>query len=896
MDPIDERHGAALTAAAQGAVVLTVNKRLSRYLRVLFDDRMRQEGRGAWKTPEILSLDIWLRRTLAHLGEDSRLLDEFSTLRLWEEVIETDSDSVGGGLLQIAATARRAMEAHQLLTEYDVDVAGRQLTEDHAAFLRWRQKYLDTCRAGDWLDPAALANRIDAALRRGEFPAPRRAFLVGFDEISPKVRRVAAALADAGCVVEEIPPSRDSFGELVRIACADVEDEVRRAARWSRHLLESGAERIGIVVPSLQSYRPYIERIFRAEIDPGALPGLDEEEARFSLSLGSKLIEQGLVTAAFEILGVGFSSSLDAISFLLRTPYLGGSQGESHRRARLDQKLRSLRQSQIRLLRLKDLVENRRGEGGKPELPEFLKICAALKDGLKNDRKRSCGEWVHLFADLLGEVGWPGERPLSSLEYQVFKAWREKLLPAMVSLEAVASPLDRSAALCLLRRLAAEIDFQPETPSGPLQVVGILEAAGLHFDHLWVMGLTDDALPAACRPNPFLPVSLQVAQGMPHASAERELDFARRIVRRLFCSAPGIVLSHPCRDGDALLRPSPLIAHVAPGEVTLAPLHSPVDRIRERSSSLEQFVDEQAPAVASGDAVSGGTGILRDQALCPFRAFAHHRLDARALDRPEIGLDAGTRGTLLHAVLELFWRKTESRDNLCALGEKALDSRIEDCVEKAMEEQCRGKGLEVPPVLLDLERTRLCALVGEWLREVDMNRTPFRVWQPEVERRETFGRLTIGTKVDRIDELGDGSRVILDYKTGRVDPADLFGERLLEPQLPVYGLGEEEGTLAGVAFAGVRRGDCSLKGVARSGELLAGIEAFAGSKMAEKLDIADWPGLLERWRLQLDGLGDEFMRGAAAVAPVDPAKACQYCDLFAFCRIDEIAPDGEETL
>ena len=62
-----------------------------------------------------------------------------------------------------------------------------------------------------------------------------------------------------------------------------------------------------------------------------------------------------------------------------------------------------------------------------------------------------------------------------------------------------------------LGRMAAETLFQPETPEVPVQVLGLIEAAGMTFDHLWVMGLSDEAWPTPVHLNPFIPVHLPVS-------------------------------------------------------------------------------------------------------------------------------------------------------------------------------------------------------------------------------------------------------------------------------------------------------------------------------------------------------------------------------------------------
>ncbi|MEJ2202225.1 MAG: PD-(D/E)XK nuclease family protein [Desulfuromonadaceae bacterium] len=653
-----------------------------------------------------------------------------------------------------------------------------------------------------------------------------------------------------------------------RVPCTDVEAEVRTAARWARGLLEKGAGNIGVVVVDLQQRRLLVERVFREELDPESLLQLEEQEGRFSLSLGASLEEQGLVTAALEILDVGQRLDLDRISFLLRTPYLAGSQSESQARARFDQRLRAKRQLSFSLSYLQTLLAEVRDEQQGPLLPEFIRVLQTLAERLQDNRKRTLGEWVGRFSELLLAVGWPGQRPLGSVEFQGLKAWKENLLAAVVALEAVSGPVDGAEAVALLRRMARETTFQPESASGPLQVVGLLEAGGLEFDHLWVLGMTDDRLPAPARPNPFIPLPLQQTLNLPHAGAARELAFARLLVERLSVAAPRVYFSHAHKEGEVELRPSSLIAQLPEETPALGSPSAPLSVFPHCSNALESLVDEQGPALEAAR-VTGGTALLRDQALCPFRAFAHHRLRARALDQAEPGLDAATRGSLLHAVLEGFWRQVGSQQALLALEEGALKAVIAQAADKALT-KFFGGAADQP--LLRLERDRLCLLVGEWIDTIEKMRTSFTVTDIEADKTLVCGGLSIDTQVDR-----------------------LLGERLLEPQLPVYGCEVAAAELAAVVIANVRRGECAAKGVAVEADLLPKLAAFAGSRAAESAGIADWPALLAHWRRQLDVLGNEFARGHAAVDPVDYQKACQYCDLAGLCRIDEMAFLAEET-
>ncbi len=879
-----------LCAMSEGALVLAATKRLARRFRQSYDQWMVETGRSAWASPAVRSADGWLRQAAETLGEGWRLLDPLASRRLWERIIEEDASASGSGLVQTVAAAREADEAHALISEYGCDPEDHPLTEDHAAFLRWRRLFVQACHKEGWFDRAALAQRIAAAIRMGELPAPKKIVFTGFDELPPRFQCIIKAFTEIGSKVEELFPTPAEESLLVRISCVNAGEEVRAAARWARGILEKGEGEIGVVVPDLPGYRKLIERIFREEIDPLSQIRPDNEEVRFNLSLGEPLADQGAVVAALEILLTDNRLSLPRTGYLLRSPYLRGGVSEALSRARLDRRLRSEGASELSIMRLQSMAK-------RDGVVVLEAICGALADFSGNRGKFLPGAWASRFSALLDDVGWPGERPLDSREFQVVKAWREKALSRLAAFDLVSGPVTKGEAASLLRRTAEEILFQPESPESSIQVMGLLETAGLNFRHLWIMGLHDGALPAPGRPNPFLPVPLQVASGMPHADPAREAEFGRRLADRLFSAAPVVVVSSPQKEGDALLPPSPFIRNLVEGEVPLAPRSAPAHLWREQKIVPEIFEDPFGPPLGENDRTLGGLAILRDQALCPFRAFVRHRLNAKALEVPDIGLDARARGTLLHKVLEFFWSETRDQTNLLALRREEMIRRVENSVERAvilLFPDSRGGSLAE---IFNLEKKRLTTLVMEWLLEVEFNRRPFAVLESEGERRAEFGGVEFSTRIDRVDKLEDGSLLVLDYKTGNVDAADIIADRLVEPQLPIYGLNREGGEIAGVAFAALRRGRCAFCGVTRDAVVLPNVPSLSEWKKAREKEIGSWEELLGNWRDQLHALGRAFAAGHAEVDPVSFEKACRICDLAAFCRITETAPlvdEGEE--
>jgi probable DNA repair protein len=589
-----------------------------------------------------------------------------------------------------------------------------------------------------------------------------------------------------------------------------------------------------------------------------------------------------MVTAAFELLSLGRTVALDCLSYLLRSPFVWGHLSEQHSRAILDREVRNLRMTELPLKQVQHFAD----QGFKKKLGRsdiFARQLETLGLSLKETKPRLPGAWARHFAKVLDACQWPGDRSLTSREYQVFTAWKE-LLAAMACLDTVSEPMQRGEAMALLRRLAAEEIFQPEGSEGRIQVLGALEAAGMQFEALWLLGAHEEALPAPARPNPFIPPELQRRLKMPHADAARELDFARKVLQRLLGSAQTLVVSWPERMDGRERQPSPLVHHLPAVTPLLCDSRRAALVIRASTEGLETLADVQGPAIPEGARVSGGTALLKDQALCPFRAFARHRLGAWGLASASLGLDGLDRGSLVHRILELFWLEIGSWRQLTALDANDMGTLILKYCDQALDELAVQRRVPLTASQKMLERQRLADLLREWLA-VESQRPPFSIETLEAWHRENFGPLTLQTRIDRIDRLDDGSQVIIDYKTGLATVADWLGERPVEPQLPLYTLGRHSSELAAVAFAKVRRGDCAFVGLGRDSELLPGVSGAAGHRQLEGTDIGDWDDLLQGWRSTLQKLGSDFSGGKAAVDPVNVRQACERCDLQSLCRI-----------
>jgi probable DNA repair protein len=878
-----------IDAARQGALVLSSNKRLMRHIHQAFDQQMLAQNLRVWPTPQIFSFDGWLSRQVALLDCSATELSPVAARRVWEQIIEQDEGGGSKKLLQLGATADKAAEAAALLTDYNARLADWPLTEDQQMFAQWLSRYQTLCRENVWCDRAMLRQQVAVALNDGRLLCPESLVLTGFDQPTPLLDYLCHQVKARGGRVATFTPTRSACSQqLMCSAYVDPVEEVQAAARWARHLLCQKSCSIGIVVVDLHQRRSLLEQVFRQQLEPASCLNLNLTPQRYSLSLGTSLSEQGPIHAALELLRLNHSCELEQISFLLRSPFLKGSQSEAEARAQFDVRLRGLRRQTFSLPGLLQLAQ--RDEQG---LAQFIHILQRVQQQL-NLRQQSPAAWALSFSQLMQQAGWPGEGPISSRVYQMLMAWHEKLLPALAGLDLVCGEIDRATALSLLHRIGQDTEFQLEAPTGQVQILGLLEAAGLEFDHLWVMGVNEDLLPAVINPNPFIPVALQVKLQMPRASSARELEFSRQVMQRLCNASDHIVFSYARRRGDCDLRPSPLLAGIPEGQPILSESGDPFSLLLSLRADLRRQVDDRAPQLAASFC-RGGTGILKDQALCPFRAFAHHRLGAQAFERPSVGLDALARGNLTHKTLEDFWRRVKTRQQLSSLTQAQYRLLMEQVISQVLQDFFSRRP-DLPDCLAQIESERLQNLMQEWLVEVELKRRDFTVEHLETRHLEQVGPLQIHTVIDRMDRLEDGRLVILDYKTGVTDIKKLLGEDLLEPQLPIYAIAEQSGQLAAVAFAQVRISNCRLNGLASQNELLPNLKDLAAIKQAAEQGLSAWSDLLNRWRDQLEQLAGAFFHGDARVMPIAPKFSCDTCDLMGLCRVVETisAPGDDE--
>ena len=880
---------------AGGVTVLTPNQRLAQALAREFDAAQAAQGRSAWESADILPYAAFVGRCYedllySEIGSGLPiLLTPAQQHALWEDIIRR-SDA-GGALLSIPETAALAADAWNTAHAWRLLASLRsgELNEDAAAFRDWCAAYSLRCERERHTDAALLPDLIAAQLSGAALRKPKLLALYGFDIMTPQQRALFDALQAAGTeVVVSAQERREA--SVLRLACVDARDEIGRAASWARARLEADPQAsIGIVVPDLAQQRKALVRAFRTVMAPASiLPGAKEAPLPFNVSLGAALTSYPLVQAACLILELaGREIEFGRASLLLRSPFIAAGETEAAGRAQLDLELRRRAEPSITLDRLLATIDTIAAAGAGAHAPELAQRLRKLAQFRKSDlfAARAPSAWAKAITEALKLMGFPDKgRSLDSAEYQTLKKWHE-VVAGFALLDRVHAKMGYGEALLRLKRLAAQTLFQPEAPQAPVQILGVLESAGIAFDHLWVMGLTDDAWPIHPRPNPFLPLEAQRQAQVPEASIEATLALDAAITRGWLGAAREVVLSHAEAEGERKLLASPLLRDLAQGELALPAYarHRDLIHAAAKIDVMEDAIgpplaDHLDPPLTAGAALTGGTAVITDQSACPFRAFALHRLEAESPEAPHAGLDAMERGILVHRVLASAWGQLKTKTNLDAIGAAELEALLARAAEEAVTRVKRDRPATLAGRFAEVEKARLVRLARAWLEmEREARGDDFSVAAVEDKRNIVIGPLTLRGKLDRVDELDDGRRVVIDYKSSAAPVSAWLGERPDEPQLPLYLVTTEPDAVA-IAFAQVKAGEMKFAALAADETLLP---------VRKSLPDLGWDAQVSEWRRVLIQLATRFAAGAAAVQPKNPPTTCRNCDVQPLCRIHE---------
>lgn len=860
-------------------LVLTGNKRLIAFLHKAYAQYQQTQKKLVWHTPQFFTFTrwletLWIKQFIEQKGWPDRLLNKQQELLVWNAIIQ-QSDYC---FIESTSTAKNAQQAWHLLQQAQLDFQTthfKQSTETEA-WQNWAKHFISFCRDHNFIDISTAVNHLILLFSQKILTPPLRIFLLGFNEINPQYKKLLNSLEEQHCQVYYYAPIRTGTKQQ-RLSLVDKKTEHHSMALWAYRSWQLGKKNIGCVIPNLIEQRAQLFNTFNEVFSELSVNELNPTS--FNIAAGTPLLEFNLIQTATLILSLEAINSFQQSNQLLRSPYLAGFKQEQGHRAQLDIILRNMVENRFSLEQLIKLS----GQHACAILSSLLAKLNCLIKKYADDFLAKPSFWSDFFSKKLAAVNWPGDRLLTSHEFQLLERWSE-LLTELAGLDFILGKLSQAQALQQLYELSKNVLFQSKTlHEPPIQVLGLLDSAGMYFDELWVMGLDDRTWPASAKPNPFIPYALQRHHQIPYASNEREYYFASMLTKNLINCAENSIFSYPSQHLDQVLRPSVLIQHLP--EIKLNDLRLPsyqtlINKIIH--SQQWEFYKDQSVDIPVEENLTAGTQLLQSQAACPFQAFARWRLRAQFLAFPQTGLHARERGILLHQILEKFWNEVNDQATLLELTPSALDTLITTTIDDCLSSYSKKYPMIFKTQFINIEHQRLHALLKKII-SLEKQRPVFMQTQHETKKQLTLGQLSFSLRIDRIDQLDTKHAMIIDYKTGVPNSIDWLAERCDYPQLPLYCLSYPE-TVRSFAILHLRSNKITLQGL--SAEETSLKQLIPLKKLKTTLNLKQWSDLLHYWQTCLEKLVLEFQQGFADVNPKHGQSTCRYCNLQLLCRIN----------
>ncbi|MEB2347274.1 MAG: PD-(D/E)XK nuclease family protein [Comamonadaceae bacterium] len=548
-------------------------------------------------------------------------------------------------------------------------------------------------------------------------------------------------------------PAGATRGRIALHACADGEDEAERAAACVLSHLSAGRAPVALVATD----RVLQRRINALLAGHGVRPGeLLRDETGWRLSTTHAAAQ---LMAALRA-GAPLATCDEVLDWLKLAPVFDAAALRAlERRLRRDT-VRGWAQA-VRLTQAEPLtahIESLRAPlAGARAVCDWLAATRALLEG--------CGLWPLLAADDAGQAVIAA----LGLDDAALADWRD--WPAA----------QRRMPLAEFTRWAADAlegaSFRPPHASlAPVVVLPLAQLPGRPFAALVLPGADEQRLPAA--PEPPGPWSGAQRAAL-HLPTREQLMLTQAATWAQALCVPAVdVLWRRGDDSGEPLQPSPLVQALALPGTAVSTVAG--DDPREPRRVIATPTARPMPSGAALPAQPLSASSYEMLRACPYRFFALHQLGLQEDSELDVDLDKRDWGNWLHATLRAFHEALKQAPQ--ADREALLDAAAAQTTAQLGLADAPGEFLPFAAAWPALRGAYL-----RWLAQHEATGAVFDAAEQAVDT--TCGELRLKGRIDRIDRLADGTRLLIDYKT---EAQDKTRKRVAagneDTQLPFYAL------------------------------------------------------------------------------------------------------------
>lgn len=800
------------------------------------------EQLGAVKMPSIHSYPAFLKKTWSQLNPKSslRLLSDHELRILFSELINKCATQNPEAVTDEAIKCYRLMKTHFISKEKIINYH----SSPGVLFVSWIDELSEIKKQSQLIDSSDLFLKMKQTLKESTLMGSY--YHYGIKKPTPEQSELFDLLKS-----QELELSQTNDAHRA-ISHPTIEMELQAIAEWSRaKSAKNPQHQIAVVIPNLNELQHKVSLIFDGVFGSHTT---ETQQKPFNISLGNSLSKYPLIRHLFKVIGLSNeimkgSIELDNLCRVISSPYIKGANIEANKRSLLINKLLSRGKNQFTIKQLIVLMTDC------PILKEQILSISQIT----NKRRAPSENWLESLYQLLDIWAFGSDRALSSSEYQLFEKFQNESL-ILNKNPALSQQMTFEECVDLLRKHFDAVIFQPQSGDANIHILGALEAEELHFDAAWVSNMTSDFLPGVVKFPLFIPANVCSEFHLPSSTFDLIQTNAVGTFSKLKGLSDEVHFSFAeTNDGREQIA-TPLLDFEPCAEI--AP-------IAPQEQALTNVKDACAPQLKN-TAIKQGVQTLQDQMSCPFKGFVR-RLQIQEFESNHLGLNRAEQGVLIHKILETIFTEISTAKELKELSDESINRLVESHTQNAIGTTDQN--------YQTIEKDRITRVIKQYLL-LEEQRTDFTVVATESVVEVCIEGLSFTTKLDRMDQLENGDKLIIDYKTGLSALSQITGKVIEQAQLPIYAISNE---VDGVAFAQINASECVFKAVARDREILP------SSKQAQT-KMPDWDAQLSTWQETLSKASLNFQHGVADVLP--EKNACNYCDYDLLCRVEKTLNHG----
>jgi len=270
------------------------------------------------------------------------------------------------------------------------------------------------------------------------------------------------------------------------------------------------------------------------------LPNQPLEKLQYNVSAGQSLINQPIVDAAIKLLLFSHQYfDWQDLIFLKNSPFIDWGENKDFVRAFLHKQSLLGRKKYSYSGLLKAIT--------KSPLSNQLMVLKERIEKLQSHKlaKGLLSDWTNLWQEKLIFLGWVTNA--NEYEEKVKQAFIQAL-QATNELNSIYTHVSFEQARDCLLQSCKQQTFQLPSDRSDIQIMGVLEAVGLEFDELILVGFNSTNWPQKHQSNPFIPISFQKDYAMPGCSVDREYQYTEQLSNQLLKSANKIWITQSRTD------------------------------------------------------------------------------------------------------------------------------------------------------------------------------------------------------------------------------------------------------------------------------------------------------------------------------------------------------------